>query len=279
MLTLFSVPKSFEGKYVYIQENAIRSWIESIHPRPEIILLGKESGIKEICKKYNLIHIPHIKVNSFGTPLLDDIFKKSCSKASNELMVYVNSDIIFTENLYKIVSDIEENTHFFLASGRRYEMPIQSFIGFTDSEWGNRLRNKCNKNNLKNSAWLDYFVFPKGLFHSIPPFALGRTFWDKWLVWKASTQNHPIIDLTERFHPIHQSHGYGFDKNNVNRIWEGREAIENIRLAGGWSHGCTLDSVKGGYKNKLVNLFKKIIDKLPFIWPFLLKVRRFVNKV
>lgn len=278
MLTLFFVPKAFEGKFAIIQENAIKSWISVIRPRPQIILLGDEKGAKDICSKYNLIHIPHINKNNFGTPLLNDIFKKVQGRASNNVIVYINSDIILIDNLDKIASKLAQKHNQFLASGRRYELQISKFINFK-SDWRKSLLEKCNKNNLKNSAWLDYFIFTKGTLKNVPSFALGRTFWDKWLIWKATHEGYPVIDVTKNVCAIHQSHGYSYKKKTSKSIWEGKEAIENIRLAGGWSHGYSLEEAvnkKGVHPSRL---FKKIIDKFPQTWPMFLKIRRRLNKI
>ena len=274
MLTLFFVPKPFEGNFAIIQENAIKSWITVIDPRPQIILLGNEKGAKDICTKYNLIHIPHIKKNNFSTPLLSDIFEKAQNKALNNIMVYINSDIILTDNLDNITSILARKYKRFLAVGRRYELPINKPIHFK-SDWRKSLLDKCNERNMKNSAWLDYFIFTKGLFRDIPPFALGRTFWDKWLIWKAVEEHCPVINVTKHVSAIHQSHGY----RNTQSVWEGKEAIENIRLAGGWSHGYSLDEVVNKKRLYPSRLFKHIIDKFPTLWPLLLKIRRVRNKI
>lgn len=278
MLTLFFVPKAFEDNFAIIQENAIKSWISVIRPCPQIILLGDEKGAKDICIKYNLIHIPHIKKNNFGTPLLDDIFKKAQGRASNNIMVYINSDIILTDNLDKIATELARKYKHFLVSGRRYELQINRLINFKP-HWKKSLLEKCNENNLKNSAWLDYFIFTKGVFEDIPPFALGKTFWDKWLMWKAVHGGYSVIDSTKHISAIHQSHGYSFKGKTNKSTWEGKEAIENIQLAGGWSHGYSLDEAINKKKVDISHIFKKIVDRFPVMWPLLLKIRRVKNNV
>lgn len=278
MLTLFFVPKAFEGNFRIIQENAIKSWLSVIKPRPQIILLGNEKGAKDICIKYNLINIPHIKKNNFGTPLLDDIFKKAQGRASNNIMIYINSDIILTNNVDKIASKLARKFKQFLTSGRRYELQVNESINF-ESDWKKPLLEKCNENNLRNSAWLDYFIFTKGTLKNVPSFALGRTFWDKWLLWKAVQEGHPVIDVTGQVSAIHQSHGYSYRSKSTQSVWEGKEAVENIRLAGGWSHGYSLDEAINKRGTHLSRLFKHIIDKFPLIWSVLLKIRRMINKI
>ena len=65
MITLFTCPKPFRGHIGIIQRNAIKSWT-LLKPKPEIILIGDEEGILEVCKELDLIHIPTIEKNEFG---------------------------------------------------------------------------------------------------------------------------------------------------------------------------------------------------------------------
>ena len=76
MITIFSIPKAFEGHIGIIQRNAIISWLK-LKNHPEIILFGNESGTEEICKEFNLKFIPDVKVNEYGTPLCNDMFKRA----------------------------------------------------------------------------------------------------------------------------------------------------------------------------------------------------------
>ena len=258
MLTLFFVPKAFEGNFAIIQENAIKSWISVIKPRPQIILLGNEKGAKDVCIKYNLIHISHIEKNNFGTPLLNDIFNKAQDRASNNIMLYINSDIILTDDLDKIASKLVQKTQR-ISCIRKETRIANKQINKFQIGLAKTLFKRCNENNLKNSAWLDYFIFTKGIFGDIPPFALGRTFWDKWLMWQAANQGYPVIDITENIYAIHQSHGYSYRGKSTQSIWEGKEAVENIRLAGGWSHGYSLDEAVNK-KGSIHLIFSKILS-------------------
>ena len=46
MLTLFTIPKAFEGHSGVIQRNAIKSWT-LLQPQCEIILMGDDEGTGE----------------------------------------------------------------------------------------------------------------------------------------------------------------------------------------------------------------------------------------
>ena len=41
---------------------------------------------------------------------------------------------------------------------------------------------------------IDYFVYPRGMFGEIPQFALGRWYWDQWLVYRARRLGGALID-------------------------------------------------------------------------------------
>src|SRR5207245_4092632 len=93
MITFFATPKPFTGHIGVIQRNAITSWT-LLRPRPEIVLVGDDQGTAEIAGDLGLCHIPVVRRNEYGTPLLDDIFAKAEAQASDHLLRYINADIL-----------------------------------------------------------------------------------------------------------------------------------------------------------------------------------------
>ncbi len=67
------LPRTFDGHIGVIQRNAIASWTR-IKPTPEVILFGTEPGTAEAAAEYRLRHIPAVKCNEWGTPLVSDLF-------------------------------------------------------------------------------------------------------------------------------------------------------------------------------------------------------------
>jgi hypothetical protein len=89
----------------------------------------------------------------------------------------------------------------------------------------------------------DYFVFPKGFYTQLPPFAVGRAYFDNWLVWKALHQKAAVIDATGSVYVVHQTHDYSHVSGGLEWAHRGKEAMKNIELAGGLSHRyCILDA-------------------------------------
>jgi hypothetical protein len=89
--------------------------------------------------------------------------------------------------------------------------------------------------------WIDYFVFRRGFFHGLLPFALGRAGFDNWLLWKARSLGAPVIDASAVITVIHQNHDYSHHPEGQKGVWEGPEAVRNRELMGGLHHCFTLD--------------------------------------
>lgn len=275
-MIIFTVPKHFKGEFDIIQNNAIDSWL-AINPKPTIVLLGDEEGVSKVARQKGLIHIKNIKKNADDTPLLNDIFTKAQEKYKKEIFMYINADIVlldFSMDLIKILSKKFDN---FLAVGRRYEMEIKNKMDHSE------IKKKAKLSDLqqKSSSWMDYFIFTSEVFKKIPPFALGRTFWDKWLVWNTLQRKIPVVDVTSQLFAIHQSHSYSMNKKtNLKNVWAGEQALENLKLAGGWSHGATVDDANFRMINKKIYFQKRnkkskrfVLDTVPFLWPFFLRLR------
>jgi len=184
-ITLFTMPKPFTGHIATIQRNALKSW-QKLSPQPEIIILGDEEGVAEIAQEYGLRHIPTIATNEYGTPLVSAIFETAQREGSNELMAYVNTDIILFSGFTSTVSRVAEATDTFLMIGRRWDLCIWEELDFIVPSWEETLLNRAYQQGfLHENTGIDYFAFRKGLYDEILPFAVGRTAWDNWLIWYA----------------------------------------------------------------------------------------------
>ncbi|MDJ0649525.1 MAG: glycosyltransferase family 2 protein [Xenococcaceae cyanobacterium MO_188.B19] len=228
-VTIFSVPKPFVGHIGIIQYNAIASW-SLLTPRPEIILFGNETGTAAVAKKFNLIHIPEVRKNQYGTPLLDDIFAYIHHQATKNIITYVNTDIILISDFSLAVQSVAEDLEDYLLIGRRWNIEINKVLDF-NSGWESRLsRTIKEKASLAQCDCKDYFVFPKHLFGKIPPFAVGRGYWDTWMVRKALDNGYPVVDSSLAITAIHQNHSYLHMRGGRNEAYVGEEAQINKSL-------------------------------------------------
>ena len=238
MLTIFAVPKPFRGHIGIIQQNAIQSWTR-LRPKCEIILLGDEEGVADIASKLGVKHEPCIARNEFGTPLVSSVFKTAETVASFPKLCYVNADILLLSDFLPALQTTWSYNHEVMMVGRRWDLDIVERLEFT-SDWEMGLSEKLRTRGRRQShSAIDYFVFPKGIWGEIPPFALGRFRWDNWLLYDAISRKIPVVDLSEYVVPIHQNHNYSFHLHAAS-ILESPEAQQNLSHAKGATRLYTL---------------------------------------
>ena len=278
MITIFTTTKPFQGEIEIIQRNALLSWKKLI-PQCEIVLFDNEQGSAEIAKELGIIHLPEVKKNEYGTPLISDIFERAQKIGKNKVLAYVNADIILMKDFLAAISKI--NLEKFLMVGRRWDLDIKERINFQNPNWEEEIKEKAKKEGiLHGPAAIDYFVFPKGILKEIPFFALGRTAWDNWLLYNAWISDIPLIDATQVIKIIHQNHKAHTPQKHGSDVWKGPEAKINQKLAGGLSHAFTIrDASKiltsGGLKTPRLNLYRifsfpfRYYEKIPLLKPIL----------
>jgi hypothetical protein len=239
VLTIFSIPKSFRGPVETIQINAIRSWLR-LGSGCEVILFGDDEGTAEIAREYGIYHVPDVKRNEYGTPLLSSVFEIAQRIAKNRLMCYINADIILFSDLLPAVSRVKREQ--FMLTGQRWDVDIPGFIEFDNPRWELDLKalvTRCGK--LHAPTGMDYFVFPSGLYRDIPPLAIGRGGWDNWLVYRARASKVPVIDATGAITAIHQNHDYSHYADGKKSIWDSPERKKNTELMGGMDKAFSLE--------------------------------------
>ncbi len=280
MITIFAIPKPFQGHIDTIQRNAIRSWL-LLHSKCEVILLGNDEGTSDIAAEFGIRHIPDIARNEFGTPFLNSIFEVAQAAASNDIMAYVNADIILMSDFMDAVKRMPKSS--FLMTGQRWELDLKEQLVFSDDNWEESLKALVGKKGrLQGRGALDFFVFYKGFWPDIPPFAVGRTLWDHWLIYYARSIRVPVIDVTEVVTAVHQNHEYNHNPNGVDFIWKGPEAKRNLELAGEGSKfgldDSTLRLTPQGFKKPVLsaNRFYRYIESLPLFKPSLYPLAKFL---
>jgi hypothetical protein len=228
MLTLFAIPKRFAGHIEVIQLNAIRSWARL--PGVSIVLLGDEDGTAEIAAELGAVHLAEVERNQLGTPYVPSCFAVASSSSNCELMAYVNADIILMSDFHRAVQRVGRVKRPFLMGGRRLNLAVNELIEFKDG-WEADLRERVEREGQLDSPWaIDYFVFRRGLWSEIPPFAIGRWVWDNWLLYEALRMGATLIDATPSVQVIHPRHGYEHFGTEEGKLQEGPEARVNYSL-------------------------------------------------
>ncbi len=231
-LAIFTAPKPFTDPHIRtIQRNAIQSWLRL--PDVQVILVGEEDGLAETAAEFGLLHLPDVRRNQHGTPLVSSIFQLAREAAEAPLLAYVNADILllpdFTEAARRAAARVEN----FLLVGQRWDLDVTEPLDFSEEGWAAALRQRAQQEGkLHPPAGSDYFIFPRRLFRDMPDFAIGRAGWDNWMIYKARRAGWPVIDGTPSVFIIHQNHDYHHLPGGVPHYRQ-PETFENIRLAGG----------------------------------------------
>jgi hypothetical protein len=230
-LTIFATPKKFEGHIGVIQHNAIQSWMR-VNPRPEIILFGTEAGTAEVAGEFGLMHIPNVKCNQWGTPLISNLFEQAENVGQGSILSYVNSDIILFDDFSQALQQVASSVNRFLVVGRRTDLDLKHRLTFQKG-WAPTLRQQARtEGKLQIARSIDYFAFSRGLYPAIPPLAIGRFWWDNWLLWKARSLGATVIDASQAVLVIHQNHDYSHTSYGPSKeeMMASEECVLNARL-------------------------------------------------
>jgi hypothetical protein len=236
MFTIFSVPKAFTGPTAVRQRNAIISWMH-LRPQPEILLLGDDAGTAELSAELGLRHIPSVERNEHGTPLVSSVFERAQGASTYERLCYVNADIILVGDMSAVVRRVRRTPC--LVVGRRTDFDLAHPIDFDGRAWETTLLKEVARRGVVHShRGMDYFLFPRGFWPHMPPFAVGRLMWDNWLVFDARRRGQRVVDATRVLTAIHQNHGYALDivAPSGGWHWDHPETRRNLELAGGHPH-------------------------------------------
>jgi len=244
MLTLFTIPKPFRGHMDVIQRNAIQSWT-LLRPRCDILLFGDDLGVGAAAAEFGVRHVADIARNEYGTPLINDVFAQAERLAANSTLCYINADIIVMHDLIEAIARIRRSRYLLL--GQRWDLDLMVPWDFSQPAWDAKLRADVQlRGKLHSYMGVDYYVFPRELWGTLPPFAVGRTTYDNWLIWRARALGVPVIDATRVVTCIHQNHERTYSvldrqsPDGGDDVTKGVEARRNLDLAGGRQHVFTL---------------------------------------
>jgi hypothetical protein len=234
MITIFATPKAFSSnKITLMQRNAIRSWVK-LMPNCQILLVGNDQGVSEIAQEFHLQHISGVETNEFGTPLISSIFNLAISHSQNEIMAYVNADIILMQDFLSSIHRLP-NKDRLLVIGRRWDLNIEEEINCDSFNWENQLRERLKIDGVQDSSFpgSDYFIFKNNMWGEIPPISLGRFIFDNWLISRALQIGAMVIDATPSITAIHHIHDYSHHPLGTDGVIYGQETWRDLQLAGG----------------------------------------------
>ena len=232
MLTVFTIPKAFEGHVGVIQQNAVRSWT-ALGDDVQVVLVGDEPGTAEAAVELGVCHVSEVVRSARGTPRIDVTFARAEAVAEQPLRCFVNADVILLDDFLPAVASVRAAFDRFLVVGETRDLDIREEIGLDTQPERAALRARAiAEGSSRGATAIDYFVFTAGLFDPVPPFVVGRARFDNWLVWKAR-QSGPVVDATRAVIPVHQRHDYAHVPGGFEEAHFGGEATRNHELAGG----------------------------------------------
>lgn len=231
-LTIFTSPKPFTNPHIaLIQRNAIRSWL-ALGADVEVLLLGEEEGLEKTALEFGVKHLPDVKRNDNGTPLVSSMFELARRASSSPLLACVNADIVLRPDLVSSAQKALQQAPQFLMVGQRWDLDVRDSLEF-EPGWPERLDELARqKGKLHRASGSDYFVFPRNCFDDMPPFAIGRAGWDNWMIYAGRKHGWPVIDATADVMIVHQNHDYSHLPGGQPH-YKLPETFENVRLAGG----------------------------------------------
>ncbi len=124
LLTLFTAPKPFQDPHIsVIQRNTLRNWL-ALGDEVDVVVIGDDPGIAEVCRELGVHHLPGVRTNEMGTPLIPSIFELGRSLNASPFLAYANADILFLPDILQAVHRLAEENIDFLAVGQRYDLDI-----------------------------------------------------------------------------------------------------------------------------------------------------------
>ncbi|MGE5313400.1 MAG: hypothetical protein ACM3Q4_01760 [Acidobacteriota bacterium] len=214
MVTLFAIPKPFIGHTAVIQHNSIESW-KKFHPEYQIILFGNEEGIAEAAREHGIEHVPEVRRNELGTPLMNAVFEEADRIARFPTLCYVNSDIMLLSDLNEAVRRVCGKERYLMV-GQRWNLDVTERIDFTRPDIDREIRLRTMQHGGLALLWaMDYFVFPRGMWEKLPQFAIGRPGWDNWMLYQSRTKRIDLINSSLVVMAVHQNHPPAYTVDGV----------------------------------------------------------------
>lgn len=232
-ITIISIPLSFEGPARVRQVNALRSW-RNLGPRVTIALYGDEVGMVEVCAEFMAVHIPEVRTNEKGTPLVSAALQHAARTFDTRLLLFANSDILLCDDLLPALDGVALDR--FLIVGNRTNMEVQKLLDFAEPDAAAQLRIRAQTEGvMQPPVGSDYFIFPRETAWQMPELAVGRLGWDNWMIFRAREMGLPVIDATPSVTAVHQNHDYRHVKSRPagSGIRPGHEDNANQFTAGG----------------------------------------------
>jgi hypothetical protein len=141
-------------------------------------------------------------------PQYDCLFKKAAERATTELLMYSNSDMVYFNDLLLAMDKVASEHYDFLMVGQRLDILYPRLLQFSDPDWALEFQRHVSLYGTPHGKFgIDYFLYRTALSRDMPPFIVGRVRWDNWLLAQfIGNQDAVAVDSTRVVMAVHLNH-------------------------------------------------------------------------
>ena len=113
----------------------------------------------ETAAELGIRHLPAVRRNNYGTPLISSMFDLTRAFSSSSLLAIINTDIILRSDFVKVARSIAEQRSRFMILGQRWDLTVKEELDFSDG-WQEQLEARVRKEGrLHPPGGSDYLYF------------------------------------------------------------------------------------------------------------------------
>jgi hypothetical protein len=254
-LSIFTTPKPFNKNNIVSQTNCLLS-CKQLSCNKNIHIYGEENDFlgKELAGKLNITWTSDYKKAPSGAPFLNDLIYNAISRVPDaDFYIYTNCDIVYLDGLEYALNALKKRNLKLpiFGCGQRWDTSSLNYLLNWKTIDKLSLINFVKDNgNLHSASGVDYFIFQKTTFQSMPDLIVARATYDNLIVGHAITNsNISDWDLTNKIFAVHQNHDYlvnGSSKphNQFEEFYREEFEFNRRRHPFGWNEMATIDMCK-----------------------------------
>lgn len=190
----------------------MQNWL-SFRPKVEIAVFSNDTRVVSVCESLNIRVLPILKHGGGGSPVLKEMFHTVQQYFNSSLLYgYVNSDILFTDNLIESLEVVLNERPAgvpMMMVGKRINV-----LNVTEAEastYADITSIASSRGILFSANAEDYFFTNKAFpWDSIVDVVVGRVAYDNWLVGHVICKlKIDVIELTDSLTAVHQTTSKG----------------------------------------------------------------------
>lgn len=178
------------------QANGLRS-LRMFFPHNRLLVFGSDERSAAMAAQFDA-EFRVLDAGPFGEPRVADVLRTVLNMSNNQMVVWLEPGIIFTEKFMKGICRLQEVSFPFAAAGRVNLFFVSSELSFCHPVLARILEKNALETNFINSgADPGYFVFSNCRQPDyVPPFTFSTPDWKKWLLGYAQEVGTRLVDMT-----------------------------------------------------------------------------------